>query len=555
MPSRHPGRTTGPFSSGSGPAARKGAQGSCGHRLGSDLPRNGLFQPGSVYVLFGPALSVRGSADRAIPRFDWGPAFIGSCELDATMLGRIHRYLRPRRRLVLTVAAVGSVVAVIVAAIALLPSAPPGGPLPTVNATLRPGAGVGTVGPGFFAVSAQSDFLSSPVTQSLVERTPLTVFRWGPQGEYVNLTTGVQYNDNGIAGPIGPDNISSFIAFCRAVHCRASLAVPGEINDTRIAVATVTYIEQTLGFRPAYWSVGNEPQTWNHFNEPWVDWRSSDASHVTPTEYALEVQRYISAIRTVDPTAQFVGIQSAGGDSVEASQWIAPVAQINGPNLAFVAYHPYPGGNGATGASLTDFFGSLTRSTAFPLGYPSAQQTIDAACACGVRLIAGEFNSALGGGYAPYLAGYPNVPYIGAGLLLAMEEGVPQVTYFTLSTPGPGFGLLEGETPRPTYYLYSVFLENLTQGTVVSASLPGAPAQVYALETVNGSRTSLFVVNANPSVNVELNLTGSGFPVAGGGTVYSWDPSAALPTVASVTGALPSTYRVPAEGVLLLDVG
>lgn len=451
--------------------------------------------------------------------------------------------------------AVGVAVAVVVAGLLALPASPPAGPLPTVPVSLRVGPSVGTVGPGFFAVSAQSDYLADAVTQSLVEHTPLTVFRWGPQGEYVNLTAGVQYTDDGVPGPIGPDNISSFIEFCRAVHCRASLAVPGEINDTAIAVETVSYIENTLGFHPAYWSVGNEPQTWSHFNEPWVDWRTTDASHVSPMQYALEVQRYVAAIRTVDPNAQFVGIQSAGGDAVEASQWIAPVVEVNGPNLTAVAYHPYPGGSGASGASLADFFSSLTRSTAFPLGYPEAQRTIAAACGCAVPLIAGEFNSALGGGYAPYMAGYPNVPYIGAGLLLAMEEGVPQVTYFTLSTPGPGFGLLEGTTPRPTYYLYSVFLENLTQGSVLPATLPGAPAQVYALETVNGSRTSLFVVNANPSVNVELNLTGSGFPLAGGGTVYSWDPSGAFPTVATVSGGLPIVYRLPAEGVLLVDVG
>ncbi len=420
------------------------------------------------------------------------------------------------------------------------------GPL---NSTIRVAPALGNLTPMFFSLSAQSIYLESPTTVGLIRNTPFTYFRWGPEGEYTNVTSGIVYNDAGQGSPVGTDNISAFISFVQKVHGHAMISVPGEIDSPSVAVATMRYVEGTLGFHPDYWSIGNEPQNWVHWGKPWTSWRTTDNSTVTPLEYAREVQTYIHAMRAYDPTARFIGIQSAGGTLWEATTWIAPVAEIDGPNISAVAYHPYPGGYGTTSGSLSDFFATLSNPSLFPNGYAAAQSAIDTACRCRIPLWVGEYNSAIGGTFSTYVGGYAEVPYIGAGLALSLRDQVPMVTYFTLWPT-----LIAGTTPNPAYYLYSTFFENLTLGSVHNVSITNAPAQVVGVETTNGSRTSLFVADANPFSDVSIVLNASTFPDTGNTTVWYWDPSTPFPTVEQFApGTLPAQWLVQPQGVLLID--
>ncbi len=418
-----------------------------------------------------------------------------------------------------------------------------------LNSTLRIAPAKGNLTPMFFALSSQSIYLESPTTVGLIQNTPFTYFRWGPEGEYTNVSTGIVYDDSGQGSPVGPDNISAFISFVQKVHGHAMISVPGEINDPRLAVTTMRYIEGTLGFHPDYWSIGNEPQNWVHWGKPWTSWRTTDNFTVTPLEYAREVQTYIKAMRAYDPSARFIGIQSAGGTLWEATTWIAPVAEVDGPNISAVAYHPYPGGYGTTSGSLTDFFATLANPGLFPNGFAAAQSAIDTACRCRIPLWVGEYNSAIGGTFSSYVGSYPEVPYIAAGLTLALRDQVPMVTYFTLWPT-----LVAGATPNPIYYLYSTFFENLTLGSVHNVSITGSPGQAYAVETTNGSRASLLVADANPFSEVSVVLNASTFPDTGNTTVWYWDPSTNLPTVTEFApGMLPAQWLVQPQGVLLID--
>ena len=458
------------------------------------------------------------------------------------------------------IAAVAMVVAFAVVAVSEFappptPAAPP--PLETFNTTFVVGPAGPNLTPRLFGLSAQAAALATPWLQDLVRAGPFSQFRWGPLDDYTDLRAGVVYSDNGVTLPVGSDNIVGFVAFCRSLSCHAVLSVPGEIDDTVLAVETVLYVEHVLGFHPDYWSIGNEPRGWIHYGIPWFQWRSTDRSMVTADGYAHEVQRYIAAIRTVDPSARFIGIQSSGQGSDVAKNWIGPVAALNGPNLSAVAYHPYPGGNGFVGATVSDFFASLSNASDFPNSYPDSQAAVDAACRCHIPLWAGEYNAASGGNFTPFMIGYPEVPYLAAGLVLAMQRGVPEVTYFTLQSSAlnsSGYGLIYTNVPRPSYYLYATILANLTIGSVHNVTFLQAPPQVVGVEVRNGTRLSLLIADANPYDGISFDLADAGFGALPG-TAWSFDPSMSHPTVTVFNGSLPDRWTVPPEGVLLLNVG
>ena len=234
------------------------------------------------------------------------------------------------------------------------------------------------------------------------------------------------------------------------------MSVPAEINNTSMDAATVLYIEQTLGFHPDYWAIGNEPQGWTHFNIPWTRWQNSDASNTTPLQYAREVQQIVAAVRGVDPVARFIGIESADGGAWNNSQWLDEVATVDGPNLTALAIHPYPDGMGPLNPTNASFFAGLSVDNRFPNNYQGLQASVAAACACAVPIWVGEYNAALNGTYAPFQESYPEVAYMAAGIIGAIREGIPHVA--VLRVPASAFlaGRTHGDPPSRLHPLFDV---------------------------------------------------------------------------------------------------
>ncbi|HEV8050483.1 MAG TPA: hypothetical protein VGP88_07810, partial [Thermoplasmata archaeon] len=216
----------------------------------------------------------------------------------------------------------------------------------------------------FWAVGTHAVKIENRSLSDQVNETPIAYFRWGGGGDNANQTLGVSYNANGTpSGPNGSDE--GFVKFCEWRECHSIFAVPGEINDPGAAAVTVAFVEDTLGYHPDFWSIGNEPQTWTHYGIPWAHWRWTDASTPTPQQYAVTVQRDIAAMRTVDPAIRVIGIQSEVG-GVAGGPWLAPLVALDGRNLSAIAYHSYPGSLAPPGEDVGQFL-----ATAVTHGFPS----------------------------------------------------------------------------------------------------------------------------------------------------------------------------------------
>ncbi|MCI4346098.1 MAG: hypothetical protein L3K07_05030, partial [Thermoplasmata archaeon] len=206
------------------------------------------------------------------------------------------------------------------------------------------------------------------VLSARVNSTPLTLFRFTPQGEATDQIQGITYTNSGTAEPALGFTDAEFVSWCEWIHCQAVMMVPAEVNSTVIAASTVEYVEHVLGFHPTYWAIGNEPQLWAHFGIPWAHWQTSDQVGTTPLHYAQQVVSYAKALRLVDPKIRLIGIESAVGGSSGAG-WIQNVSRLAGPYLSAVAYHAYPGGNGTFATSLQSFYANLANPNNFPGNY------------------------------------------------------------------------------------------------------------------------------------------------------------------------------------------
>lgn len=407
----------------------------------------------------------------------------------------------------------------------------------------------------FWAVSDQST--SAVANSSLaaqVNATPIVSVRYDVGVDSTNQTADVSYSDTGVAST-STLNDSTFVTWCRWTHCQAILGVPGETNDTGAVASTIKYIERTLGFHPAYWSIGNEPIAWRHYGIPWTQWSPLDNSRCDATCYAALVQRLVPAMKSVDPSMKIIGMQDAycGNDS-----YLRAVVALDGRNLSAVACHMYPASQYPV-PTLPEFFGALGGSWGLPQKMVKIRAAIHYECPqCHLPMFLDEYNAAWFP--IPPMSTYANAVFLGASIIEALAANVSQLAFFTLQdwgSFGQSYAMLSSSgVPLFPYYDYSVFAKHLALNQVVNASIQTSVGGVYAIETTNGTHRSLFIVNTNVSQYVPFTLNGSAFPIGGSGATWVWNSGWSMPHATTYpNGRLPSSWRIAPEGMFLLNTG
>lgn len=443
--------------------------------------------------------------------------------------------------------------AVVLLSVCTLP-ATAGHATPSAGAVLGPGVGIGvTESPSaLWAVRQFSKNAFSPDSLPWLNQTPFSVVRYGAFCDDSNYSSGLTYNASGVSSPLGM-NWSSIASYFALSGRAWTFCVGGETNNAGSVADQVRYIEDTLGLRPTYWSIGNEPMSWTHFNIPFSSWLPTDNSVPTPAQYALTVENCTRAMRAVDPAIRIVGIQSGAAATAEGP-WIHAVVADNGPNLTAVAVHLYVDGKGTEAQSVSEFLGSGNLSK---IGYAvaSSAQNASAACpSCKVPVWVDEFNAySEPTGQADGLPiGYPMVPFTAAGIVEALSAGAQQFTFFDLEDMVGNYSLVNGTSgvPRPAFGLFNGIIEHMAIGAVELAPISGAPPGVYDVEMKSGGNTSLLVVDTNATQGVDVSVT-SATAGAAGGSVYSMSNASQSPS--GEVGAVPSSIHVGPLGVTLLS--
>jgi Divergent InlB B-repeat domain len=419
-----------------------------------------------------------------------------------------------------------------------------------------------TLSNSFWGTTLLASSPTSSNTSLIVNATPAHEVVW-PGGFLADVTDIVNSTIHGPGGGVQPAATStpSFVAWCRSVGCHAIFQVPGEIDSPSTAAADVRYVEDTLGFHPDLWEIGNEPALWTNFGLPWSEWTSQSTPPPTPAVYAALVHRYIVAMRSVDLGIRIVGLPGIGHGSNGETKWLSATVAQNGPNLSAVAIHVYPVGLGPqnpSNATLTQFYSTLGDAASLPARVPPDEAAVRAACpGCPpIPILVTEFGSAVRGGVdSGFVSGFPQVPYITAEVAQAVRLNLTQLVYFPEAHVTPGAWFSDTGVSRPVYQLYAEVFSRLGTAvlpTRVTASIGG----VYALATAGGSGTSpidLLVANTNATDSIGFSITATGLAAAGPIETWTWNESTAGPVATYWPDGLPSSWELPASSIVLFE--
>lgn len=444
-------------------------------------------------------------------------------------------------------------------------------------------------------VSAEARLLGDEA--SLLNATHSRVLVWpgANAGDFVNMLNDTLMSVNGSMLSWKPveTNETAFIRVCESISCEAILQVPGEIDDPSFAAAVVNYTEKALGFYPAYWEIGNEPELWTHWKVPWRSWNlpPQNASQViTPTEYAWEVHNYTAILRTADPNIRILGLAGTGRQNGQwpLSEWINATVGLNGPDLAGIAFHVYTAGN--TGAlTLPQFYAFDTGTYSLPGRVESARSDISNAMnlTCPTCTDPPVFVTELGSAlshyrYANLSRGFAGGLSMAASETEALDLGVSNVDVFASIFNTSNSWIDPNGTARPDFADYAGILSHLggsafpvglqvPSGAQYSGANTSLAAGLYGVATVDpldGNRSDLLLVNENLTTNVSVAPLLPG--ISGGTPVELWEwsaqsyysaanatpwvePTTPGPTSTFLPGGLPSTWVLPPETIALFE--
>jgi len=435
-------------------------------------------------------------------------------------------------------------------------------------------------------VSPRAQLLPNEVDLVNATQTQLIVWPGAGAGDTYDPIANVLHGDGGAA--LGPPTTSEaqFVRWCKSISCRAIFQVPGEIDDPALAASILTYTEVNLSYRPAYWEIGNEPQEWKHFALPWSTW-SLRTVRPTPMQYALEVATYISAMQSANAATPFralppqiIGIPAAArSDPLDPlTTWINDTVEVNGPQIAAVAFHEYPAaGNKFSNVSLPSFYASLTQAGGLPDRLQSVEQAIHASAqqycpttCSSIPVFVTEIGTALS--HKPYgrvfSGGFPGALAMSAEIVQAMALNVSNADIFGGVFNTTNSWLTLQGAPRPVYLAYTQVFNHL--GPVafavnLSANNANFSSTVFGISTLapnDRDRGDLMMVNTNVTSTASFQPLIPDYLAGSPVEAWYWNGSVVNGTAVAQTVApmaeffpqgLPSSWNLPPQSLIVFE--
>ncbi|MGD1100203.1 MAG: hypothetical protein ABR888_07695 [Thermoplasmata archaeon] len=444
-------------------------------------------------------------------------------------------------------------VAVSFVLLAVYVPAAPSAPIVATPAQLKVSGAETPVSAAFYGVGIQVGTPLSSDTASLLSGTPIHYIRFpdGKSGDRMDLVNGTLYTPGEANATQPAVTLPDFISACEAIDCQAIIQLPLEIDSPGTAAYEVNYIENSLHFDPAYFELGNEPGGWTCYGTPWADWGSGCTGGTDPTTYAQEVGTYISAVRAVDPSAQFVGLGGTGSGNSNDSSWIAPLEEEDGHNLAAISIHSYVDDHipSPDTVTLSNFFTGLSSPSSIPNILTSARQAVRAACpTCSTQVFVTEMDAVSGGQpLGSYLPTFYNGVFFAAEVTQGLNFQASNIDPFTWESEESG--LITSSGPAARYTVESAFLSRLGPDEFnATVNISG----VYVAVTGGNGSTELLLVNTNTSTSVNVLLTSSGLGLSGVADLWTWTSSESSPSESTPSAALLSSILLPPMSVELV---
>jgi hypothetical protein len=447
-----------------------------------------------------------------------------------------------------------------------------------INTTLTVNASSVNLSNAFWGTTVNNEVHMLRGEATAVNATPVRTLVWpgAMAGEDYDPFTNTHYDTYSGVGKTALTSEAQFVQMCKAIHCIAIMQVPAEIDNATFAAKIVNYTESNLSFKPAYWMIGNEPELWYHWQEPWKDWPNQYSTGPTPTQFGNEVLAYVKAMRAFDNTTPILGLPASGCTcgSWTFEQWIYGVLKVTGPKIQAVAFHEYPAGWLGTGdGSLHDFYGTIQSAAGIPQRMIGARAAVQSGCpGCNVSVFISEIGSALSwSAYGQYADAFSGALSLASQMTQAMDDNLTNVDLFAteLQTYNSWFDP-RGDV-RPDYPLYTQVLNHLGNHSF-SVNLTGLDHTLYGIDTIapqDQGRRDLLVVNDNITHSVAFTPRFAGAPGSAPVELWSWngsihtnqsnsttwvEPYTPNPVPHQYPDGLPGRYVLPPQSMVLFEM-
>ncbi len=296
-------------------------------------------------------------------------------------------------------------------------------------------------------------------------------------------------------------HVDDFVALARALNAEPMIHVRLFRAQPESAAAWVRYANLERGYTIRYWAIGNEPSLYATrrgavdydtaaFNQ---DWR----------EFALAMKAVDPSILLLGPEIhQYTGEPGQDPQDEHGRDWMAEFLSYNGDLVDIVSFHRYPFGPEAP--SPQDL---LASSAEWDRIIPHLRAQIAARLGADRPIAVTEVNSnwsnLQGGETTP--DSFYNALWWADVLGRLITQQVEIVAHFALADAG-GLGVLDGSSPRPTYYVYPLFRRF---GRVLLASHSDDPSlRLYAARRDDGALTLLLINLAPTDTEKHVHLLG-----------------------------------------------
>jgi hypothetical protein len=483
--------------------------------------------------------------------FEWGQLDINPCR----WVERYASLCRPRAGQAAGLAAGLILVILLTSTIYTAPPADPESGLSissgpgVVHASVVIGANTANESSAFWGVDL--DGTLDPANHSLaatLNATPFTTLRYGADwADQTNWETGRQYTGSGSHSAnytSVTNNVADFAKLCQWIPSdRCYLGVPAEIDNVTTLLSEVNWLYNTTHWAPTCWAIGNEPQDWDHFDEPWVDWlTNTTTSPPTPTQFAGVVHSYTLALRSLNHNACIVGIESDSNVGV-AGSWIQNVTRETS-NVTEVAVHDYPDGHCAQTGGI--YPPPLPLADLTLIQHEYSDIAVPAATVNGTKIPVDvhEFSIGLDTSPACIYVGQPvNAVFASAVIAQALSFGDPQLAFFRYACGGASCMLSSTLSKSPVYNDYSDVLSHMDVSRIYNVTASGTTTSGTFMvlgAAESGLNQSLLVVNANANTSaLETVNVSQAVPVGWHARVYC-----ETGTGSNTTSGLPSNATI-----------
>lgn len=420
---------------------------------------------------------------------------------------------------------------------------------------------------GIAAQTAHNNSISKDsAVRTLLNDSAIRYVEYGQQPDQCDLLNNTLWSAGTSHGSISgscPYNITAFKQWCSAsgVQCHSVIALPGEIDNPAVDAQIASYIMNTLGFHPSYWTVGTAPTSWSHWGKMWWNWKVGDSSTPSAAQYASELLNVTAAVLSVNSSAKFIGLEAAC--SCNPPSWFADVSQeaVTHPEIAGIAYYQYPTvtstvynlSDSAFLEPLSSDAAGMNLSTSFKQVW-NAEQCLT--CKKNLPIEVDGYNHGASADTPVQDSEYVGALYMAASIAQAELLNLSHIVFFDLQTWNDTSWGLSMLTGRDAIDPVGIFYQNVTGsftpgGAVYNVSVKSQATNVWAAMMSNAHNFTLLVANANTSYGLSLDLSGV-FP-GGDGKTITWAPGQEYPTVVA-GAAMAGSYTIPAEGILFLKV-